>query len=708
MTENASVHGQNQPVAKRSIFGRISQFVVRIPENTSTQQLRPARLLAWLLFAMTILVAFALVVVLIANQANGTRREVYLLLMVVFFLLLGSAYLINRWGNYQAAAIITVASAVAAPWFSFLFDKEVLRGDFMPLVYVTLPIFLSSLLLSLRQTGLVALLQIAFLAVLPFVVSVDKVFNWPSLVTFVFFVSILVIVSGHIRLVDLQQIQSQTNALRESEIRFRALADHAPVLIWMSGEDTLCNYFNKSWLDFTGRTLKQEMGNGWAASVHPDDLPACLDVYLNSFATRRPFVMEYRLRHHSGGYHWIVNHGVPRFGPDQAFLGYIGSCVDITLQKTTEKALESHIARLKAFYTIAQAMVTSMSPDLFYPLLVHEICAHLQVDAASILLMDKVTHTLNFAAGFGFYTNALKYTRIEIGAGLAGRAAQERKTIYVSDLAAMEENPALKASIQSESFVIYYGVPLIVKDQLRGVLEVFHRSQLEATEDWLSFLETLAGQAAISIDSAILFSELQTSNSELGLAYDTTLEGWSRALDLRDKETEGHTQRVTDLSVRLGQFLNFPDEIVLQIKRGALLHDIGKMGISDNILLKPGPLSPDEWLVMKKHPVYAYELLSPIQYLQPALAIPYCHHERYDGSGYPRGLKGEQIPLQARVFSVVDVWDALTSDRPYRPAWSKEKALLYILEKSGSEFDPLVVTAFEALVRLDELAAPVG
>jgi putative nucleotidyltransferase with HDIG domain len=210
----------------------------------------------------------------------------------------------------------------------------------------------------------------------------------------------------------------------------------------------------------------------------------------------------------------------------------------------------------------------------------------------------------------------------------------------------------------------------------------------------LEFLQTLAGQAAIAIENASLLDDLQRSNLELMLAYDATLEGWSRALDLRDRETEGHTQRVAELALRLARTMGFPAERLEHVRRGALLHDIGKMGIPDGILLKPGPLTEEEWQVMRMHPVYARDLLYPITYLRQAIDIPFCHHEKWDGTGYPRGLKGEEIPLPARIFAVVDVWDALLSDRPYRAAWSKEKALAHLQEQSGKHFDPKVVDVF--------------
>ena len=183
------------------------------------------------------------------------------------------------------------------------------------------------------------------------------------------------------------------------------------------------------------------------------------------------------------------------------------------------------------------------------------------------------------------------------------------------------------------------------------------------------------------------------------MAYGATIEGWSRAMDLRDRETEGHTQRVTAITTQLARMFDLHEEEILQIRRGSLLHDMGKLGIPDYILHKPGPLTEEEWELMRKHPVFAYEMLSPIHYLKPAIDIPYSHHEKMDGSGYPRGLKGEEIPLAARIFAVADVYDALTSDRPYRPAWSKEKALNYIREQTGHHFDPIVVEKFFQLIR---------
>lgn len=193
-------------------------------------------------------------------------------------------------------------------------------------------------------------------------------------------------------------------------------------------------------------------------------------------------------------------------------------------------------------------------------------------------------------------------------------------------------------------------------------------------------------------------ARLTNALENLHIAYEKTIQGWGRALDLRDDETQGHSRRVAELTEQLATRMNVPDDELIHIRRGAILHDIGKIGIPDHILQKNGPLSEAEWEIMKKHPIYSYNMLSPIGYLQPAIDIPYAHHERWDGSGYPRGLRQEEIPLAARIFAVVDVWDALNSDRPYRSRWAPEKVIAYLKQQSGKHFDPQVLQAFISLL----------
>jgi HD-GYP domain-containing protein (c-di-GMP phosphodiesterase class II) len=297
-------------------------------------------------------------------------------------------------------------------------------------------------------------------------------------------------------------------------------------------------------------------------------------------------------------------------------------------------------------------------------------------------------------------------TKLRLGEGVAGRAALERRLLSVPDLAKSDEAFRRAALLTDEGFVSYFAAPLVANGQVKGVLEIFNRAPLEPDNEWLEFLDTLAVQAAIAIDNASLFEGLQKSNLDLAMAYDATIEGWSRALDLRDRETEGHTIRVTDMTLRLARSMGVGEDELVQIRRGALLHDIGKMGIPDNILLKPGPLSEEEWLVMRRHPEYAYDLLSLVNYLRPALLIPYCHHEKWDGSGYPRGLREEAIPLSARIFAVVDVWDALRSERPYRKAWPEEQVRSFLRSETGKHFDPQVLNMFLTMLDQDESFAP--
>ena len=364
------------------------------------------------------------------------------------------------------------------------------------------------------------------------------------------------------------------------------------------------------------------------------------------------------------------------------------------LHEQTQQSLQ----RLSALRAIDLAITSSVDLRLSLNILVEHARTQLNVDAVSILTLNAHSQTLEYCVGGGFGTKFAAKTQLRLGEGYPGIAALERRPIFAPDLAVTGIATGRIELSTSELFRAYYVMPLITKGHIKGVLEVFHRSPLQPEPEWVNFLEALAGQAAIAIENAELFENLQRSNQELIMAYDATIEGWSRALDLRDRETEGHTQRVTEMTMQLARAMGISDDALIHIQRGALLHDIGKMGVPDNILLKPGPLNEAEWKAMRQHPIYAFQMLSPIHYLRPALDIPYCHHEKWDGTGYPRGLKEEAIPLAARIFAVVDVWDALRSDRPYRTAWRDDKVQEYILHKSGTQFDERVVRTFMRLV----------
>jgi putative nucleotidyltransferase with HDIG domain len=371
---------------------------------------------------------------------------------------------------------------------------------------------------------------------------------------------------------------------------------------------------------------------------------------------------------------------------------------DITECRETKIKMERQVQQLSILRSIDLAIASGLDLNLLLSMLLDRVMALMHVDAATVLLLNPKTNLLEFAAGKGFHSNILQYTRLKLGEGCAGRVALKREMINISDLRKDRMEFDRSPLFVQENFITYWGVPLLAKGRVLGVLEMFHRAPLKPDKDLQNFLVMVAGQAAIAIDSAMMFSELQRSNAELSLAYDATIEGLSRALDLRDKETKEHTFRVTNITVKLATRLGIKQSDLIHIRRGAILHDIGKVAIPDQILFKPGPLVEEEWEIMRRHPDIAVELLSAVSYLEPALEIPHWHHEKWNGTGYPDGLRQEDIPFSARLFALADVYDALISNRPYRSAWSKWEAIEYIEGQSGIHFDPKIVPEFLDLV----------
>lgn len=354
---------------------------------------------------------------------------------------------------------------------------------------------------------------------------------------------------------------------------------------------------------------------------------------------------------------------------------------------------QQRLQRLQALHSVNIAISTSLDLSITLGVLLDHVIGQLQVDAAAVLLFNPQQLRLEYAAGRGFLSRGIEQTTISLDEPAAGRAVLDRRPIGILNL---HSSPHILRTrqIETEGFAAYYAIPLIAKGFVRGVLEIFGRSPWKVDTEWEELLHILAGQATVAIDNISLFESLQRSHLDLTMAYDATIEGWSRALDLRDRETEGHSQRVTAITMRLARSLQVSEDELIHLRRGALLHDIGKMGVPDAILLKPGPLNEHEWDEMRRHPTYAYEMLRPIAYLRPALDIPRYHHERWDGHGYPHGLRAEAIPLAARIFAVADVWDALRSDRPYRRAWDAGRVRDYIAAHASILFDPAVVRAF--------------
>jgi HD-GYP domain-containing protein (c-di-GMP phosphodiesterase class II) len=355
---------------------------------------------------------------------------------------------------------------------------------------------------------------------------------------------------------------------------------------------------------------------------------------------------------------------------------------------------KSNVSRMGILNWITQD-ISSGIVDLKNPhVLLERIESIIKFDAVVLSLTSK-QELLEYVAVKGFRTKTINDSCFRLGESGAGRAALERKIIGLSDLRHFDYSPLFTKLLEDEGFKAYFAVPLMAGDQTIGVLEIYQRDNFFPETDWLNFMEIFAGQVAIAIHNAELMQSVKTAMLEVEDTYGATLKGWMNILELRDGDIEGHTQRVTDMALQLALEMGVKEDNLMPIVRGAMLHDIGKI---DNILFKPGPLSEEEWEIMHQHPVTAYTLLKPIKYLDSAIEIPYYHHERWDGTGYPQGVAGTDIPFSARLFAVVDVWDALRSKRTYSDAWSIDKALHYIQEQSGKQFDSRVVSGFNSLV----------
>ncbi len=384
----------------------------------------------------------------------------------------------------------------------------------------------------------------------------------------------------------------------------------------------------------------------------------------------------------------------PQRDEDGATIGLLSFAKEITERKAAEAGLTTQMERLNALRAIDIAVAERRDLKGLLNVALYQAVSVLRMDAAVVLVYDRENEALVFAAGQGLRTDALNHTKLRLGEGYAGLATLQKKMIVIPDMNQRKTALLRSPMLQEEGFKTYVCLPLIAGGEAVGALEGFFRNPFTPDADWRDFFETLGRHVAIAIDNANRFHNLQFSNQELTRSYDAVLKGWSKALDLRDWDTEGHSRRVTAMTERLAIVMGIGEEERIHIRRGAILHDIGKMSIPDKILIKEGRLDEEEWEIIRRHPVTALDLLSPIPHLRSALDIPYCHHERWDGRGYPRGLRGEQIPLSARIFAVADVYDALISDRPYRPAWPAGQALDYIRTEAGRHFDPNVVSAF--------------
>ncbi len=494
--------------------------------------------------------------------------------------------------------------------------------------------------------------------------------------------------------------QQAEQRLRESEAKYRTLIE--------SSNSAIATIDAQSRYHFINRIGALQLGCEPAEVVgrHVKEFFSSEDIESELQSIRKVFDNNEGLNHETtmvvnGRKRWYSSSIQPiRDDSGRPVLAMLNA-QEITERKLAEERIQRQIKVLTALQEIDRTIIASFDLSLNLNFLLSRALSILAADAAAIWFLHPGLRSLECAAGLGFQNSAVLTAGLRSCEGPAGRAVLERRLVQIPDLAEEADNLYLATVLGAERFTGYYAVPLIVKGEVVGVLEVFQRSRREGSREWLDLLNTLADLATLAIDNARMFEGLQRSNLELTVAYDATIVGWSRAMDLRDESTEGHTQRVTELTEKLAVRMGHGPQDLIHIRRGALLHDIGKLGVPDSILLKSAELTEAEWEIMKRHPLYAREMLSQIPYLKPAMDIPYCHHEKWDGTGYPQGLKCEQIPEAARIFAVVDVWDAVTSNRPYRTGWSKTRALDYIRGQSEMYFDPRVVEAFLDLIAGD-------
>ena len=360
---------------------------------------------------------------------------------------------------------------------------------------------------------------------------------------------------------------------------------------------------------------------------------------------------------------------------------------------------------LSRLLQVSRALASSLELDDVLQTAIESAVATLHLDTGAIYLLDGDDLVLGattppLPSGF---PEELRRAPLS-GHPHVGRCLREHEPVSLEDWAEAEVTAAEREVCEARGLRSLLFVPVLVADDAVGAFIVGSVGRIRPLGDGDADLcRALSHEIGLALANARLYESLQRSHEELERAYDATIEGWSLALEMRDDETQGHALRVADIAVELGREMGISADGLVHLRRGALLHDIGKMVVPDAILRKPGPLTEAEWEVMRRHPENGRDFLRKVSYLEPALDVPYAHHERWDGTGYPRGLAGEEIPLAARVFAVADAFDALTSDRPYRPAWPEEAALLYLRERAGTHYDPAVVGA---LLRLRAAPPP--
>lgn len=503
---------------------------------------------------------------------------------------------------------------------------------------------------------------------------------------------------------DITERKQTEDALRKSEERFSKAFQASPIIITISKlSNAELLEVNETFEKISGYKREEVVGKTTlelALWVNPLDRDRALSILLANGELRNEAI-QFRMRN-GNVITGLVSAELIELGDEKCLITTIE---DITERKRAEDSLRNQLAFDKLMTQLLARFATCAynEVDSSIEIGLKEITEFMEIDYADILILSedrktwKITYQWSASHLSPFIhptqsipTGELVWSEIKLFQG-------EAIKINTFDDYPAEAQIDRRFS-ESEGAKSLLSVPIRGQEQLTfGCIDLIsYTNQINWSDSDVTHMKIIG-------DSIANLLERKRAEENLAEAYDTTLEGWAKALELRDKETEGHSRRVTEATVAVARAMEINDEELTHIRRGSILHDIGKMGIPDDILRKNGPLTDEERLIVQKHPTTAYELLKPITYLGNALDIPYCHHEKWDGTGYPRGLKGEEIPLAARIFAIVDVWDALSSDRPYRSAWPQEKVAQYLIAESGKHFDPQVMDVFLQMMKKGEI-----
>lgn len=495
---------------------------------------------------------------------------------------------------------------------------------------------------------------------------------------------------------DITERRKSEEALRSSEMLLAEAQHIAHLSNWEWDAATQHLSWSDETLEILGISKEEFPPNPLhlISFVHPEDREMIKQILMDGLSTFTTFQIEHRLMQPDGKTLWVQERGEVIRDENNQVIKILGTVLDITERKQSEQNVIQQLERMRSLHEIDTVITSTFDLKTSFDFILGEITLHLNAPAAAVLFVDTETHSFRYAACKGFYKPVTGREIFQLPRTVTEIIATQK---FISEEIPEAASTDWPDFYRTENFRSVHATPLRVKGRLCGILEVFHRHPVTPDKDWVEYLETLGGQAALAFDNITLHNTLQRSNMELRFAYDATIEGWARALDLRRHEPEGHTQRMADLTLQFARHAGVAENSLQAIRWGVLLHDIGLVGIPDRLLNKATPLTARERAILQQHPVYARDLLEPISFLKNAIEIPYSHHEKWNGSGYPQGLSGEQIPLSARLFAIVDTWDALTHPRPYRPALTAQQALEHIHAHIGEDFDPQLVPIFEQM-----------